>query len=112
MKNLINYLRSIYNSVSNIEIDSRPFRREIYAFLTNYNQEFDNSNINSIESIKTFENEFEYIIQIVTKRPGMLIGKAGHYIDSLKTYLQNEFPDKEITIDLKESVLWHRLYSA
>lgn len=48
------------------------------------------------------------IITITLERPGILIGKGGRTIDSLKEYLNNIFKDKfdEVKIDIKESKLW------
>lgn len=45
-------------------------------------------------------------ITITLERPGILIGKGGITIDSLKKYLENQI-QIPVTIKIKESRMWH-----
>lgn len=44
-------------------------------------------------------------IIITTRRPGILIGKQGRFIDELGKYLSNKLG--VVTIDIEEDKLWH-----
>lgn len=87
------------------EIDSRKYRREIDRFFC-YNDWTYNK---TITYIKAFKHKNKTIVEIETHMPGMLIGKGGHFIDSLSVHLNDEFKDL-IQIRLKECKLWHNLY--
>lgn len=87
------------------EIDSKIYRKHIYQYfrLNEWGYE------TSITYVKTFKQGDEIIIEIETHRPGLLIGKAGRFIDGLTGYLEEE-TKQNIKIDLKECKLWHNLY--
>ncbi|MEK6829097.1 MAG: KH domain-containing protein [Nanoarchaeota archaeon] len=88
------------------EVDNQLARRVMYRhfYATEWGYE------TSITQVKVFREKGKLIVMIETHRPGLLIGKAGHYIDSLKKELEEEFKE-EIKIDLKECKLWHNLYN-
>ncbi len=68
-------------------------------------------------SIKNFEIvnlKFNFpknnmVITIILERPGILIGKNGHTIDSLKKYMNMIFKESfdEVELNIKQSKLWH-----
>lgn len=87
------------------EIDSKIYRKHIYLYfrLNEWGYE------TSITYVMTFKHGDEIIIEIETHHPGLLIGKAGRFIDGLTEYLKEE-TKQNIKIDLKECKLWHNLY--
>ena len=93
------------------EIDSKPFRRILSIFYNN--REHGYIVLSSITDIKVFDKGDFYSLQITTHKPGVLIGKGGHFIDEMRDFInyKDEF-DKPIKIDLQESKIWLRLYSS
>ena len=62
------------------------------------------------EQMKIYEIVFEetpdqITLHIRLARPGLLIGKAGHIIDGIKTQLANDWK-KKVWIDVQEWDLW------
>jgi len=92
-----------------IEIkDTQKYRRKIYQFFRYENWNYETT----ITYIKVFEHKHKIVVEIGTHHPGILIGKAGHFIDSLLEHLNTELNgSKEIKIDLKECKIWCKLYS-
>lgn len=88
------------------EIDSKKYRRVIHQYF--YWKEWGYET--SITQIKAFKKKNKVTVMIETHRPGLLIGKAGVFIDGLKKHLNKEL-NENIDIDLKECKLWHRLYA-
>lgn len=87
------------------EIKTKKYRKAIhqYFYWKEWNYE------TSITQIKAFKKGNNITVMIETHRPGILIGKAGVFIDGLKQHLNEEL-NENIEIDLKECKLWHRLY--
>ena len=90
-----------------VQIDSKQVRRIMYSFYC----------INEMESIptyitkvETYESKKGLSILIETHRPGLLIGSRGRLIDALNNELKSDLKRNDITIDLKESKLWAKLY--
>lgn len=54
-----------------------------------------------------FSGKNMYII-IVSERPGLLIGKGGETIIALTNYMNKQFDNYTVHIDLKESKLWEK----
>ena len=92
-----------------IEIDNTKYVRAILNFfnITEYSYK------ESITYIKAYEtnggNDDSIELEIETHYPGILIGKAGRYINKLTDYLNTKFEEK-IKINLKECTLWHIKY--
>jgi ribosomal protein S3 len=87
------------------EIESKKYRRAIsqYFYWKEWGYE------TTITQIKVYRKAGKITILIETHRPGLLIGKAGHFIDSLKEHLCEELKE-DISISLKECKLWHNLH--
>lgn len=92
--------------VGKLAIDNKPARRAMYTFFNMH----DWGGTTTITDVKVFYTEKGLTVEITTHRPGILIGKAGHFINSLKEFLEKELGEK-ITIDLKNCKLWLGLYS-
>lgn len=88
------------------QLDTRKYRREMYAYfrLTEWGYE------TTITKVNIYQTMNNIVVEVETHRPGILIGKAGHYIDKLTEYLQEEI-DPTIKIHIKECELWHKLYT-
>jgi ribosomal protein S3 len=63
----------------------------------------------TITKIETFETKKGLEILIETHRPGLLIGKVGHFIDGMFERLKEDLKRNDIKIILKECKLWMRL---
>lgn len=107
MKNLITviYVWLMYSLDLKYEVESKPYRKIIYQYFRwkDWNYE------TTITYVKTFKKGDTTIIEIETHRPGLLIGKAGVFIDGLQQELW-ERTKENIKIDLKECKLWHNLF--
>tara|TARA_B110001452_G_scaffold42572_1_gene32639 strand:- start:17 stop:361 length:345 start_codon:yes stop_codon:yes gene_type:complete len=88
------------------EVESKKYREISYQYFNWKDWGYETS----ITQIKTFKKKDKTIVQIETHRPGLLIGKAGVFIDGLKQYLKEEL-NENIEIDLRECKMWHRLYA-
>jgi ribosomal protein S3 len=111
MKNLIFRLRLalslFWETFASDEIDSKPFRRHISNF---FYEEYYDRIITSFTEVKVFIKKDKYIVQITTHSPGILIGKGGSTIDSLKDWLNNGEFFLPVEIRLIESKMWYKLY--
>ena len=75
-----------------------------------YNADIDYTDI--ITDVKFEEKDNEYVVTIITHRPGLIIGYHGKDIDNLTAYL-NRFKDvydKPITVKIDECKLWSDIY--
>lgn len=88
------------------EVESKPYRKIIYQYF-NYKEW---SYEEHLTYVKTFKKSKKTIIEIETHRPGLLIGKAGTFINGLKQHIIDETKEN-IEIDLRECQMWHKLYS-
>ena len=61
-----------------------------------------------LDIVVTKQRNRDTIVLIFTPRPGILIGKAGQEIDSLKKHLIQEFPKESIRISLEEKQIWYK----
>lgn len=88
------------------EVESKKYRKTIYQYFSWKDWGYETS----ITQIKTFKEKDKVTVMIETHRPGVLIGKAGVFIDGLKEHLNKELKEN-IEIDLRECKLWHKLYA-
>ena len=97
-------------------VNQKPFLKELNTFfsidaVSDGDYGFFNSTQNAITDVQVQESDDFYEVIITTKRPGLLIGKSGIYINSLIEYMNSkERFDKEVKIKLVEFVLWNKLY--
>jgi len=64
----------------------------------------------TITKIETFETSKGLVIVIESHRPGLLIGRAGSFIDGLNIWLTDKLNRTDIELDVKECKLWQNLY--
>lgn len=88
------------------EIKTKKYRKEIYQYFNRKEWNYETS----ITKIKAFKKKDKITVMIETHRPGLLIGKAGAFIDGLKQHLNKEL-NENIEIRLEECKIWHKLYS-
>ncbi|MFW6243354.1 MAG: KH domain-containing protein [bacterium] len=64
-----------------------------------------------ITNFKFYFEENKMFVTITLERPGLLIGKGGHTIDSLKNYINDVFKDKfkKVELNIQESKLWSNI---
>ena len=103
MKNLINYFRKIF--MLEYPIDSREYRAKMHTFFILRDWKYEDT----ITRIDVSKIGMSVYIVIETHRPGMLIGKGGSFINALTKFLKDELKE-DITIDIKECKMWHKLY--
>lgn len=104
MKIIINMLANIFGLKH--EIDNKLYRKEIYRYFRWKQWKYKTS----ITYVKAFKNNNKIIIEIELHRPGLLIGKAGCFINGLEKYLINE-TKQNIKINIKECNIWNDLYN-
>lgn len=107
MKTLIK-IRLFFLKLFNLkyETDSKIYRKYMYQYFRYKDWAYETS----ITQVKVFKHKNNTIIQIETHRPGVLIGKAGVFIDGLRNYLQEKCNDQTIKISLIECNLWNKIY--
>jgi hypothetical protein len=108
MKRIKLAFKAFCNVLTSTEIDSKPFRRVLSVFYNN--REYGSNVLGSITDVRVFDKGDYYSLQITTQRPGILIGKAGHFIDEMTAFINDREFDKPVKIDLQECKLWHKLY--
>jgi len=86
-----------------IKIDSKEVRRSISSYFHYWEWRYDTT----ITKIEVSETKKGLEILIETHRPGVLIGKAGSFIDGLKVWIKKDLEREDISINLKECKLWH-----
>jgi|SaaInlStandDraft_4_1057021.scaffolds.fasta_scaffold202924_1 hypothetical protein len=100
------------------EINSKPFRKELYQFF-HWNREVnfgsnslgDHDYLHDIHDVTAKINaDNEYIVTIKTTRPGYIIGAKGWLITQIQLYMQAQFPDKVLKIHIEETRLWAELW--
>ena len=89
-----------------IRVDSKLVRRSMKGYF--YDHEWNNQTL--ITKVETFETKKGLEILIEAHRPGLLIGKAGVFIDGLTGRLKEDFKRTDIKINLQECKLWMHLY--
>ena len=87
-------------------INNKKIKRTIQMFY--YNSQHDMTS--TITDVKFFQFKYNYEVEITTHRPGLMIGKAGRYIDELKEYINDGFFDMPVKIKLEECKIWFKLY--
>lgn len=88
------------------EIESKKYRRSMSTYFYHTQHAYETN----ITSVRSFKKKDKTILRIETHRPGLLIGKAGVFIDGLRQHLIDDLKE-DIEIDLQECKLWHKLYS-
>ena len=89
-----------------IEVDSKIVRRTMDTYFHSTDWPYQQT----ITKVETFETKKGLLIKIETHRPGLLIGTVGKFIDGLEKYLSIALNRTDITIYLKECMLWHGLH--
>ena len=89
-----------------IKVDSKLVRRSMNGYFYYHEWNYQTS----ITKVETFETKKGLEILIETHRPGLLIGKAGHFIDGMTERLKEDLKRNDIKINLQECRLWLRLY--
>lgn len=89
-----------------VKVDSKQVRRIMNRFF-HYN---DWKYQYTITKVSVYETKNTLFVNIESHRPGLLIGKGGRTIDSLREWLEEEFK-KEVKIRIEECQLWNKLYS-
>ena len=89
-----------------VEIDSKSYRREINAYFSYHDWGYGTS----ITDITVSKSKNKTIVKITTHWPGLLIGKAGVFINGLSDWLTEAFKKETIKIEIKECELWMDLY--
>lgn len=79
-------------------------RRLIYRFTENNGWRIQDFEITHIDA---FHNGSNVEVKITSGRPGILIGKGGRTIDSIKEYLSLNGMGVNVNIRILESKLWH-----
>lgn len=89
-----------------VKVDNLKVRRAMDSYFYHHEWKYETT----ITKIETFETKKGLEILIETHRPGILIGKAGSFIDGLKKWIQDDIKREDIFINLKECKMWHQLY--
>jgi ribosomal protein S3 len=89
-----------------IKVDNKLVRRSMDGYF--YYHEWNYST--QITKIEVFETKKGLEILIETHNPGLLVGKAGHFIDGMAERLKEDLKRNDIKINLKECKLWMHLY--
>jgi len=105
---MFKYLNSFISCFNNQikEVDSKIVRRTMDTYFHSTDWPYQQT----ITKVETFETKKGLLIKIETHRPGLLIGTGGEFIDGLEKYLFIALNRTDITIDLKECMLWHGLH--
>ena len=87
------------------EIDNQLYRKLMYQYFRKNKWNY----TTSITYVKVFKQKDETIIEIELHRPGLLIGKAGRFMDGLQKFIEEE-TNENIKLRIKECKLWIGLY--
>lgn len=95
----MNLIKNIFNTTN--EVDNTPYRKLLgnFFFLNKWKWKFTISNVTAYDSNK------KVTLVIETTKPGLLVGKNGHFISRLKVYLEDKL-DKEVELKIKENKIW------
>ena len=94
-------------------VDSINVRRRIYEF---YQIIHEMPNIlKTITSVKVYKSKStnKITVELITYSPGIIIGKAGHFINELILFMQNELEIEDpdlFELKLQEPDLWKNMY--
>lgn len=97
------YLSLIFRT--RIKIDSREVRRHMYLFFRYKEWGYETT----ITKVDAYMSKNKILVVIETHRPGVLIGKAGSFIDALRNNLQERLK-YDVEIRIEECKLWHKLF--
>jgi ribosomal protein S3 len=89
-----------------VKVDNKLVRRSMIRYFSYHDWCY----AETITKIETTESKKGLEILIETHRPGLLIGKAGVFIDGMVTHLMEDLNRDDIKINLQECKLWTRLY--
>ena len=90
-------------------VDNREIKKYIYLFYKDDN--FYTNMCETITAVKFYKTRGKYIVKITTYRPCLIIGKAGADIDNLKEFINRDFFNLPVTIELEECKMWFNLYA-
>jgi ribosomal protein S3 len=62
----------------------------------------------SVTRIEVEENENDLNIHITTRRPGLLIGRHGRYIEQLSDHVSDKL-ERKVNFKIIEDTLWSRI---
>lgn len=93
--------------ISSNEIDSKIFRRYISLY---FYEDYSYEVITYFTDVRVFEEKSKFVVEITTNRPGILIGRQGSTVDSLKDWLNKGHFTKPVEIRIEESKMWLKLY--
>lgn len=87
------------------EVDSKKYRKQMYLYFRHHRwQRYD-----TITSVKVFKKNTKTYIEIESYQPGILIGKAGQFINGLKKWLSDEF-NEDIVTKIEETNIWKDIF--
>ena len=102
-KYFLKYL-GLYGGKMEREFDLKELERELIHFFEDI-ADYQKYNIH-ITSISIKKEVQKNIIVFKTKRPGILIGKAGQRINALEKHLKKAFNLDNLNFELEEDLLW------
>lgn len=94
------------------EIDSKPFRQALRGYPTYMmviGEECSSSYLRNITKVTSTKRNNVVTVHITTHSPGILIGKAGSLINSIKDYMQLK-SGEIVKIDIKEEQMFNNLF--
>jgi len=90
------------------EIDNKIFLRALSSYPYSYDA-IDSTYLSHITKVWVTYKNSKTIVHIKTHRPGILIGKAGTLINSIRQYME-ELSGTVIEIDIQEEKMFSNLY--
>ena len=116
MKNLKRFLTWLFTSMfkKHVEIDTQTVRRFLYQYFIDTSDGFEYQVFSYAEQyisdVKVYKKDIKTILVVLkSKRPGMLIGKAGGTFNDIKEKLETELKTS-VEIEIVEDKIWQNLY--
>ena len=94
-------------------VENSQYRKIIYEFFQIIHEM--PSILMTITNVRVFKNiaTDKIIVEITSHSPGIIIGKAGHFINELILFMQNELEIEDpdlFELKLQEPDLWKNMY--
>ena len=86
-------------------LNSRVYRKIMLQYLRCHDWGYELT----ITKVVVINRDGKVVVKIECYRPGLLIGKAGHFIDGLEKRFIEEI-GKDVSIEVKECEIWSNLY--